>query len=481
MPKRSIFLYSVLFFLVAFLVQNSFAQNQAYFTGNNEQGKQLQFPSQPPALSNERSNPEQFTPQVQWPQPNSTPVAQANVAPADQASHERDTMNRLRQTFGSKPETSQKNRLVPNEEYQYRPGSNVRSMEELQAKNQSAIYQQTQYNSPQNPASAVTSAANTIPNPNAFTPIVPVSGTESNQADDTSQNDPMTAGQTESSGLDLISPFMAPASPKLESNFDGVPDTSRQNSALSLSPGSLSPGKSVKENETTGQAFQSPVMVPGQEKTDHPADVSKVVTETSGTKYSDKPLPELPPPSEKKSWGIGKEHGRLSDSLPPLATVASGLAIVLGVFFLMVWLMKRGNPRKAGALPKEVFEKLGSIPFSPKMQMHLFRLGGKLVLVSVTPDGMEPVAEVTDPDEVIHLVGLCKQNDPKSSSAMFRQVLKQYTGEKGNAPQQQMMGQYPQQYQQQQYPPHNMQQTVRRTTGSMAGSVGLSPVKAYQR
>lgn len=195
----------------------------------------------------------------------------------------------------------------------------------------------------------------------------------------------------------------------------------------------------------------------------------------ASAKYSDRPMPKFYAQGEQKGEAAEKRKdggfGFLPGSTGPTMTVISSLAIVLGVFFVLVWLMKRASPRQGGLLPTEVFEKLGSVPLSPKMHLHLFRLGGKLVLVSLTPDGMEPVAEVTDPDEVIHLIGLCKQNDPNSASAAFRQVLKQYTGEKGQQFQQQMSGyqqqmqQYPaQQYQQQQqYAPQ--QQTVRRPVG----------------
>ena len=206
-------------------------------------------------------------------------------------------------------------------------------------------------------------------------------------------------------------------------------------------------------------------------------------SEVLPAKYSDRPMPEFYLPGEQKAEAADKRSkdgtfAFLPQSTGPTMTVLSSLAIVLGVFFVLVWLMKRATPRQGGLLPTEVFEKLGSVPLSPKMHLHLFRLGGKLVLVSLTPDGMEPVAEVTDPDEVIHLIGLCKQNDPKSASAAFRQVLKQYTGEKGQQYQQQMTGfqqqsngyqqsmpqqQYPaQQYQQQQYA---QQQAVRRPVG----------------
>ena len=227
-------------------------------------------------------------------------------------------------------------------------------------------------------------------------------------------------------------------------------------------------------------------------------DETETAEESSGTGAGDASMPPFYAQGEQKAEKAEKSKGSgfglLPTSAGPTMTVLSSLAIVLGVFFVLVWLMKRATPRQGGLLPAEVFEKLGSVPLSPKMQLQLFRLGGKLVLVSVTPDGMEPVAEVTDPDEVIHLIGLCRQSDPKSASAAFRQVLKQYTGDKIPQQQQQPMTggyaqqpvqQYPaQQYQQQPYPAQQypkqqfsqgVQQAVRRPVGM------VTPARAYQR
>ena len=209
----------------------------------------------------------------------------------------------------------------------------------------------------------------------------------------------------------------------------------------------------------------------GEQYADEYDDTILTGEESTGKKYSDA-MPSLLPRKGEQKEKLSNEGrdknpllGFLPNSASPIMSVLSSLAIVLGVFFVLVWLMKRATPRQGGLLPKEVFEKLGSVPLSPKTHLHLFRLGGKLVLVSLTPDGMEPVAEVTDPDEVIHLIGLCKQNDPKSASAAFRQVLKQYTGENGPQQQQQMTGGFSPQ-QMQQYPAQQyQQQTVRRPVG----------------
>ena len=211
---------------------------------------------------------------------------------------------------------------------------------------------------------------------------------------------------------------------------------------------------------------------------DQESDVGLLESETdTNPEAATRPLPPRGAQKEKSAEdGNNSPFAFLPTSAGPTMTVVSSLAIVLGVFFAFVWLMKRATPRQGGLLPTEVFEKLGSVPLSPKMHLNLFRLGGKLVLVSVTPDGMEPVAEVTDPDEVIHLIGLCKQNDPRSASAAFRQVLKQYTGEKGPQMQVPPAQQYSQMAMQQQ-----MQQMQPMSGGFTPQQMQHYPAQQYQQ
>ncbi|MDR1958639.1 MAG: flagellar biosynthetic protein FliO [Planctomycetaceae bacterium] len=174
--------------------------------------------------------------------------------------------------------------------------------------------------------------------------------------------------------------------------------------------------------------------------------------------------------SEKDSEKAGF-LGIKNSSISPMLSMAGCLAVVMGAFFMMVWCMKKAAPRHSGILPREVFEKLGSVPFTSKMQLHLFRLGGKLILASVTPDSMEAVAEITNPDEVVHLVGLCKQNDPSSISASFQQVLKQYAG-----------GEQPAFYSGPAVSPMPQQPMMPQSAAVKQRPIGMvSPAKAYQR
>ncbi|MDR2706012.1 MAG: flagellar biosynthetic protein FliO, partial [Planctomycetaceae bacterium] len=73
------------------------------------------------------------------------------------------------------------------------------------------------------------------------------------------------------------------------------------------------------------------------------------------------------------------------------------------------------------------FEDLGRAVLTQKIQLHLLRLGNRLLLVSITPDGVSPITEITDPDEVVPLLGLCRQLDSHSSTEFFRKTLSSFS------------------------------------------------------
>jgi flagellar biogenesis protein FliO len=112
-----------------------------------------------------------------------------------------------------------------------------------------------------------------------------------------------------------------------------------------------------------------------------------------------------------------------------LVPVIGSLALVLGVFFALAMIMRRARPKGMAQLPKEVFENLGRAPLTSRLQLQLLRLGDRLILVAVSPDNVETICEVTHPDEVVHLLGLCRRQEANSSTGAFQQVLKQFAQE----------------------------------------------------
>ncbi len=122
----------------------------------------------------------------------------------------------------------------------------------------------------------------------------------------------------------------------------------------------------------------------------------------------------------------GKPAGPLPSPTAARAvtTVLTSLAVVLGLFLLGVLNMKQANGRGGCAnLPGEVVQTLGRAPLAGRQEMHLVRVGKKLLLLSVTANGAETLTEITDPEEIDRLAGICRQNHPDSITASFREIL----------------------------------------------------------
>jgi len=148
------------------------------------------------------------------------------------------------------------------------------------------------------------------------------------------------------------------------------------------------------------------------------------------TRRAAAPLPvrstkDAAPLVHRQQDAVRPRHGSLST----IVSVLGALGIVLGLFLLLVWLLKRGLLGNARLLPAEVVESLGSASFAGRQQVHLLRVGHKLVLVSVTATGTATLTEITDREEVDRLAGLCVQRTANSSTAAFRQTLRRFSHE----------------------------------------------------
>ncbi len=151
----------------------------------------------------------------------------------------------------------------------------------------------------------------------------------------------------------------------------------------------------------------------------------------------------LAPPSSTRGDGstaspTGHTNGeprRLIDFGIPtksIYTMATGLTIVVGAFFLFAWALRRsgrGGAGRRGMLPADAVSVLGRVSLSAKQVAQLLRVGNKLVLVALTPNGAETLTEVTDPVEVDRLMGLCQQHDRHSTTQAFEQVFQSLSRE----------------------------------------------------
>ena len=68
----------------------------------------------------------------------------------------------------------------------------------------------------------------------------------------------------------------------------------------------------------------------------------------------------------------------------------------LGLFFLLVWVVRRTQPKGNILLPTDVVQTLGRAQLTGRHQMHVVQFGGKLLLVSTASGGVETLSEISD-------------------------------------------------------------------------------------
>ena len=123
--------------------------------------------------------------------------------------------------------------------------------------------------------------------------------------------------------------------------------------------------------------------------------------------------------------------GQRGVDMPHLLTGAGSLGIVLGLFLLVAWVMRRGMPKTPMLLPREAVAILGRAPLAGRQQVHLVRCGNKVLLLNVSAANVETLTEITDPAEVERLEEICRQAGANKMSVSFRQVFGQIGRQRG--------------------------------------------------
>ncbi len=95
------------------------------------------------------------------------------------------------------------------------------------------------------------------------------------------------------------------------------------------------------------------------------------------------------------------------------------LLVVVGLLLLARWLIRRSGtamlPRSGGAV-----EVLHRSAISMKQQMLLVRLGRRVLLVGVTPQGMNTLAELTDPAEIGEVTAAIEKSRGEGFAGLLR-------------------------------------------------------------
>jgi len=116
--------------------------------------------------------------------------------------------------------------------------------------------------------------------------------------------------------------------------------------------------------------------------------------------------------------------------MAPLVTIASSMALVLGLFAAFVWVSKKAQRGGGGSklIPDEVLRVLGHKNLGPLGNVSLVRCGRSILVVSSSPAGVQSLATITDESEVRHLEAACLGESGASFQATLGEIEREPTG-----------------------------------------------------
>ncbi|MFN0199186.1 MAG: FliO/MopB family protein [Planctomycetaceae bacterium] len=104
-----------------------------------------------------------------------------------------------------------------------------------------------------------------------------------------------------------------------------------------------------------------------------------------------------------------RRAGDKSRTSIPWGTTIFSLLVITGLIVLCAWIVKKIQPLKVQGLSTDVVEVLGKRPLDPRQQIYLIRCGSRILVVGSSLQGMSTLAEITDPQEMDTLIGLCRK------------------------------------------------------------------------
>jgi flagellar biogenesis protein FliO len=94
--------------------------------------------------------------------------------------------------------------------------------------------------------------------------------------------------------------------------------------------------------------------------------------------------------------------------------VGLALVVVLVAIFLLRWLARQFV--RVGVQESKPIKVLSRSVLSPKQQLLLLQVGKRLVVVGDSGGSMNPLCEISDPDEVATLIGQAREDRPITKS-----------------------------------------------------------------
>jgi flagellar biogenesis protein FliO len=105
------------------------------------------------------------------------------------------------------------------------------------------------------------------------------------------------------------------------------------------------------------------------------------------------------------------------------AKVLGALAVVLGLIFMLRWILGRSLHPVGMAGTSGAVQVLSRSPLSPRQHLLLLRVGRRLIVAADCNGQLSSLSEITDPDEVASLVGQVRTEKLSAASKSFGNLL----------------------------------------------------------
>ncbi len=132
----------------------------------------------------------------------------------------------------------------------------------------------------------------------------------------------------------------------------------------------------------------------------------------SPVRQSAAPIPLVRNSSSRSSEAGGQNTNTPRGSGAGLGTLLGSLACVVVVLLGVAKLVMRKNPFAVPGLPRDAVEILGRRTVDPRNSVYLVKVGGKVLLLGASSNGLSPLGEISDPIEVATLVNVSRAREP---------------------------------------------------------------------
>ena len=160
---------------------------------------------------------------------------------------------------------------------------------------------------------------------------------------------------------------------------------------------------------------------------------SKIIPQSSTTVEPLKSLaidskPILQPSDLDNQSQVSPKSTNSEDQSYLLNTITA-LGIVIAIIFLLKKIISKMSGTVSTKTNNSLVELLSRTSVAPRNHVLVLRVGQRVLIVSDSSQGLRTLSEITNPEEIAHILANVSAGKPNSVSRSFNQLFKRYDGD----------------------------------------------------